>query len=262
MYVRGEIELVELANENFVASFRKLVEHTATGATRQFGGVFAFVSDLPLSLFNGCAVVEPGGTRDLDAALRWVVSRRVPHRVFVAAELEADLAAVAAAHGLERDPVPYPGMVLHPIPDPPELPDDVEVRPIGESDRDEFLGVGEALGLPRDLAEALFSRSFLRDAEVQAFVGHLGGHAVGYSLAIRSAGATGVYNVGTLPSARRRGVGTALTGAAVAAGRAAGFDCAVLQSSEMAVSMYEAMGFRTVAPYVVFRQPSLAPLSA
>ncbi len=222
----------------------------------QLGGVFAFASGLPLSLFNGCVVVEPAGTGDLDAALRWVVARRVPYRVFVAAELEAELAADAAAHGLERDPVPYPGMVLHPIPDPPELPDDVGVTPVDEAGRDEFLGVGEALGLPRDVAEALFSRSILRDAEVEAFVGRLDGRPVGYSLAIRSAGASGVYNVGTLPAARRRGVGTALTWAAVAAGRAAGFDCAVLQSSEMAVSMYEAMGFRTVAPYVVFRQPA------
>jgi ribosomal protein S18 acetylase RimI-like enzyme len=259
--VRSDSELVALANENFVASFRKAVEHSPTGDSREFGGVFAFVSDLPLSLFNGCVVVMPGGTRDLDAALRWVVARRVPHRVFVAAELETELGTVAAAHGLERDPVPYPGMVLHPIPDPPERPDDVDVRPIGESDRDEFLGVAEALGLPRDLAEGLFSRSFLRDADVQAFIGRLGGRSVGYSLAIRSASATGVYNVGTLPSARRRGVGTALTWAAVAVGRDAGFDCAVLQSSEMAVSMYEAMAFRTVAPYVVFRQPSRAPLS-
>jgi ribosomal protein S18 acetylase RimI-like enzyme len=75
---------------------------------------------------------------------------------------------------------------------------------------------------------------------------------VGYSLAIASRRAAGVYNVGTLQAARRRGVGTALTWAAVAAGRELGLDCAVLQSSEMAVSMYEAMGFRTVVQYAVF----------
>lgn len=260
--MRSDRELVALANENFIASFRKLAEHSATGGVRERGGVFAFVSGLPLSLFNGCVVVDRATLDDVDAALRWVVARRVPHRVFVAAELETEVAAVAAAHGLERDPVPYPGMVLHPIPDPPELPGDVGVATVDESGREEFLGVGEASGLSRELAEALFSRSFLADQDVHAFIGRLGGRPVGYSLAILSAGATGVYNVGTLPSARRRGVGTALTWAAVATGRAAGFDCAVLQSSEMAVSMYEAMGFRTVAPYVVFRQPSLAPLSA
>ena len=39
-------------------------------------------------------------------------------------------------------------------------------------------------------------------------------------------------------------------------GRQAGYDCAILQSSEMAVSMYEAMGFRTVVSYAVFKAPT------
>jgi GNAT superfamily N-acetyltransferase len=253
--VPSEDELVALAHENFVASFRKLAEHSPGGDVRELGGVFAFVSGLPISLFNGCVVVEPANGDDLDAGLRWVAARRVPHRLFVSAELEAEVADVAATQGLERDPVPYPGMVLSPIPEPPAPPGDVQVVPVAASGRDEFLGVGEASGLSRGVAETLFSRAFLADADVQAFVGRLDGRPVGYSLAIRSAGATGVYNVGTLPAARLRGVGTALTWAAVAEGRAQGLDCAVLQSTQMAVSMYEAMGFRTVAPYVLFGKP-------
>ena len=252
---RTDGELVALANENFVASFRKVAEHGPAGATREFGGVFAFASGLPHSLFNGCVVVEPATVGDLDAAVRWVAARHVPYRVFVAAELEPELAEVTAAHGLERDPVPYPGMVLSPIPDSPEPPASVRVAHIDDAGRDAFLGVGVASGLPRDLAEALFSRSFLGDDDVEAFVGLIDDRPVGCSLAIRSVRAAGVYSVETLPSARRRGVGTAMTWAAVAAGRFGGLDCAVLQSSEMAVSMYEAMGFRTVAPYVVFKEP-------
>jgi hypothetical protein len=41
----------------------------------------------------------------------------------------------------------------------------------------------------------------------------------------------------------------------VDAGRAWGFDTVVLQSTAMAVSMYEAMGFRTVVDYAVFSEP-------
>jgi ribosomal protein S18 acetylase RimI-like enzyme len=253
--MRSADDLTALANENFVASYVKLVEHCSAGEARRIGGVFAFVTGLPISFFNGCVVVEPATPGDLDAALDWVAGRRVPHQVFVAAELEAGVVAGPTASRLERGPVPFPGMVLHPIPEPPEAAAGVVVVPIDDSGHEEFLGVGEALGLPRELAEVLLPRSLVLDEDVQAFVARLDGRPVGYSLAIRSAGASGVYNVGTLPAARRRGVGTALTWAAVAAGRAQGFDCAVLQSTEMAVSMYEAMGFRTVAPYVVFRQP-------
>lgn len=76
--------------------------------------------------------------------------------------------------------------------------------------------------------------------------------AAGTSLAIRTADASGVYSVGTLPDARRRGVGTAVTWAAVLAGRDWGCDTIVLHASEMGFSMYRSMGFRTVVNYVTF----------
>ena len=47
-----------------------------------------------------------------------------------------------------------------------------------------------------------------------------------------------------------------MTWAAVDAGRAWGNDSIVLQSSEMALPMYEAMGFRTIVRYVTFSQPA------
>ncbi len=254
--MRGGEELIALAHENFVASFRKVVEHSAFGGYREFGGVVAYATGLPLSFFNGCAVVESATTGDLDAAMHWVAERRVPYRVFVAAELEAELAAVPLAHGFERNPVPYPGMALHPLLEPPAPASGVRIAAAGVEDRHEFIEIVEAAGLARALGEALFTPGFMGDEDVQAFVARSDGRPVGTSLAIRSAGTAGVYNVGTLPTARRRGVGTALTWAAVAAGRDMGFDCIVLQSSQMAVSMYEAMGFRTVVTYTTFNQPA------
>ena len=57
---------------------------------------------------------------------------------------------------------------------------------------------------------------------------------------------------GTLRDARRRGVGTAATWAAVSAGRAWGCETIVLQSSAMGYAVYEAMGFRTVVRYAIY----------
>ena len=105
------------------------------------------------------------------------------------------------------------------------------------------------------MAERLFTPSFASDRDVQLYVGRLHGRPVGTSIAIRSESASGVYSVGTLPQARRHGVGAALTWAAVEAGRAWGYDTIVLQSSAMGFAMYAAMGFRTVAPYTVFSPP-------
>jgi len=124
--------------------------------------------------------------------------------------------------------------------------------PVAEAGLDEFVGVLVEGGIAPDVARRLISPSFAADPEVQLFVGRLDGRPVGTSIAIRSGGVSGVYNVGTRPQARRRGVGTALTWAAVAAGRAWGCDVVVLQSSPMGLSMYSETGFRTVAPYTIF----------
>jgi GNAT superfamily N-acetyltransferase len=253
--MRDTAELVELANENFVFSFAKLADHCDGGGHRRVGGVLAYVTRLPIALFNGCVVVEPATPGALEEALRWVAGHDVPMNLFLAEGLDPELAGVAAEHGLERDPTPYPGMVLHPISEPPP-PGRVVGERVDATGIDDFLGVFTAHGGSRELAEAMFPESLFGDPDVGAFVGRLDGRPVGYSLAIRSARTSGVYNVGTLPEARRRGVGTALTWAAVEWARQAGLDCVVLQSSEMALSMYQAMGFRTVVSYAVFTAPA------
>ncbi len=253
--MKTEPELVAAANENFLASFRKVVEHSPEGEDRWFGSVFAFVTGLPISLFNGCVVVEEVDADELDAALGWLRSRDFPHRAFIASELVAGLSGVVREHGLERDPHPYPGMVLHPIPELPLPSADVTVVAVADSQQDEFLQVCAETGLPQRVVQGLYSPSFVADPDVQLFVALLEGRPVGKSLAIRSATASGVYDVGTLESARRRGVGGALTWAAIRAGREWGRDAVVLQSSQMGLSLYATLGFRTVAPYTTFTAP-------
>ena len=54
----------------------------------------------------------------------------------------------------------------------------------------------------------------------------------------------GIYNVGTLEHARRRGLGTALTARLLHDARARGRRTASLQSTAMAERLYAALGFR------------------
>jgi ribosomal protein S18 acetylase RimI-like enzyme len=153
-------------------------------------------------------------------------------------------------------------MVLHPVPAMPVPRAGVSVEAVGEAGLRSFLHVCTAQGLSAALAGRLFSPSFASDSEVTLFVGRLDGVPVGTAVAIRSRDASGVYNVGTLPEARRRGVGTALTWAAVAAAGHWGCDTVVLQSSAMGFALYRAMGFRTVAPYEMFAAPRATPVSS
>ncbi len=239
------------------ASFRKLAQHVAHAETHEEGSVFSFTTGLPLSLFNGCVVTQEAQPGELAASLAWVAARDVPFCVWIAEKHVAGLAEVPTRYGLKPAVSLYPGMVLHPIPGAPAPDAGVSVVPIFEPSLDEFIGVLEESGLRAELAQRLISPAFAADPDVRLFVGRLDGKPVGTSIAIRSQNASGVYNVGTLPEARRRGVGSAVTWAAVGAGSAWGCDTAVLQSSVMAISMYEDMGFRTVAPYVTFAQSSV-----
>lgn len=251
-------DLGRVVDESFIASFRKLAEHVTEGETHEVGPIFSFVTGLPLSGFNGCVVTQEAPSTELAASVAWVAAHDVPFRVWVAKKLAAGLGEVPASYGLEPAAALYPGMVLHPIPDPPALSAGVSVVPIFEPSLDEFIDVLEEGGFPAELAHRLISPSFAADPDVQLFVGRLDGKPVGTSIAIRSGSACGVYNVGTLPGARGRGVGRAVTWAVVGAGRAWGCDTIVLQSSVMGLSMYADMGFRTVAPYVTFAESSVS----
>jgi GNAT superfamily N-acetyltransferase len=253
--MKSDRELIAAANKNYVASYRTLVEHCAGGAIMEVGGAFAFVTGLPLALFNGCVVVDPTTSTQLERAIDWVASRGLPHRVWLEESLALGLAAVPHSRGFERDERPYPAMALHPVPDPPEPPPGVTVARVNGSNLDEYIAVTVEAGIPRDAAARLFSASFAADPDVELFIGRLDGESVGTAVAIRSGDVSGIYAVGTVPAARRRGVGTALTWPTVAAGRAWGCDTAVLQASDMGFPIYSAMGFRTVVEYAVFGRP-------
>jgi ribosomal protein S18 acetylase RimI-like enzyme len=87
----------------------------------------------------------------------------------------------------------------------------------------------------------------LRGANPAAFrllVARLGGENVATAMAFDYGSDWGIYNVGTLEHARRRGLGTALTALHVHDARGRGCQTASLQSTAMAERVYAAVGFR------------------
>ena len=90
-------------------------------------------------------------------------------------------------------------------------------------------------------------RDFLDHADHAAFhllTARIDGEMVAAALAYDFGGDSGIYNVGTVERARRRGLGTALTAAQVHDARARGCRTASLQSTPMAERVYSAVGFR------------------
>lgn len=248
-------EVIEAADRNFIGSYRKLVEHSPGGETCEFGGVFAFVTGLPIGMFNGCIVAAPATAGDLTAALDWIDDRDVPYRLWMHEEL-TDHLAQTAERAMEQDPWLVPQMILQPAPELPLPAPGVSLAAVSDGrSLDEYRSIYVEGGMSDDVARRLFAASMAADSDVELVVAYLEDRPIGTSLAIRTGGVAGVYAVGTLAGARRRGVGTAATWAAVAAGQAWGCDTIVLQASEMGFPMYQQMGFRTIVRYAVFQPP-------
>ena len=83
-------------------------------------------------------------------------------------------------------------------------------------------------------------------------VAQLEGENAAAGMAYDHDGDCGIYNVGTHPHARRRGLGTALTGLHLYQARERGCATASLQSTEIAERLYAGLGFRDLGRFIEF----------
>ena len=259
------------SDENVVAAFELVAPYAGLGGERRsFGAAGAIFSGIDHPFYNAAFALDPRVTiEDIDAAIAWIRARGQEPCIQVRVDLRNRFDAHLAARGFTADPRVTPAMALQPIPSVvPDPPSDVAIEVFGggrtrtRSDRrrlDDWLAVFGNSALFRRLIplEALSNPNLL------FAVGHDAEGPVCCAIAARSASALGIYAVGTQERARRRGYGTAITWAAIAAGRDAwGMTTAVLQSSEMGLGVYERMGFETVTGYVEFNTPKREAPSA
>ena len=248
-------ELVAAADRNFIGSYEKLAEHQEAGSVQRFGSVTAFVSGLPISFLNGGIAPGAATAADLEAAVEWLDERGYPYEIWIGEAFADAHGAALTATGFERSAWPIPTMILRPPPKPPPPAAGVTVRAVEDAaGLEEHIAMQVEQGFPEEAARRMYAASFARDPDVRIYTAYLDGEAVGSSIAIRTGAVSGVYSVGTRPDARRRGVGTAVTWAAVAAG--VGWDATMvaLQSSEMGYDVDRDMGFEVLNRYALFHR--------
>jgi ribosomal protein S18 acetylase RimI-like enzyme len=130
--------------------------------------------------------------------------------------------------------------------------DRATLREAGDAAMPAAGGDEEARRLFREAYEALILGP---DPLMTYFAGRMDGRIVSTSAVYTGTGLAGIYAIATVPDARGRGHGRALTAAALVEGRRRGFEHAALLSSELGLPVYRRLGFREVGTVSFFASP-------
>jgi ribosomal protein S18 acetylase RimI-like enzyme len=230
-----------------------------------------FVSGQPVEWMNGVIAARlPVGEEDrwIEDAIAALREAGVPGLWWVDPWARpADLAARLVAHGFRHEEdMPWLAADLGGL-DLAERPvDGLVVRRVVDDETQaawvHAMRIG--FGIPEQVMariDALARREgYGPDAHWARFAGFLDGEPVASSGLLLFGGVAGIYNVATVPGARRRGIGTAMSLAAMREGPARGADLAVLGTTELGRGVYEGLGFRYVCSMRTFRwQPAAGP---
>jgi GNAT superfamily N-acetyltransferase len=217
--------------------------------------LYWYVTGLPSGAFNSIMYANLPTPERIDAAVAELHALRERHGVPVGwligpSSRPTDLGRELEARGLEHrvtlTPMtrtldalptaePVPGLTVERVEDPAAYEAWIvaEHRGFGEE--------GEAEG---GLAAIRRAMGIGHGYPLHHFLGRLDGAPVATATLLPTGGIAGIHDVSTVPEARRRGIGTAMTLAALRAGRALGYEIAFLQPSAMGRPIYERIGFR------------------
>jgi ribosomal protein S18 acetylase RimI-like enzyme len=254
--VPSDGELFARGAETLVASWNEYARWSTGAAVHRLAGVdvAVFPSEPERAVYNNALVTQdlPNRARaDALAALERAYAKAGVTRFAVwAVEHDDPLRTDLEQRGYRLDTSTLAmGMALADLRTPPQSID------LGRADWSEHLRIGE-------LPPNFLLGTDPRDHHVR--VARLGGENVATALAFDHRGDCGIYNVGTLGHARRRGLGTALTVLQLYDARARGCVTASLQATAEAERMYGSIGFRDLGRIFEYKLEDAAasPLSS
>ncbi len=222
-----------------------------------------FLSGIPFHLANGIMKAHfppDAGEEILDEQIKRLTAHDVPMAWIVGPSTRStDLGGYLERHGWSHghdDEAPGMAIDLHSLDEQLSLPPRLTIERVGDVETLKtwlcvMVGGSE---LPEDglalLLDVATRHVFRHETAVHYYLGLLDGRPVATSLLYLGGGVAGIYNVATIPEARRQGIGSALTLASLLDARAWGYRIGILQSTAMGLDLYRRLGFKE---YCTFR---------
>jgi GNAT superfamily N-acetyltransferase len=245
--ILSDADLYHRGIQTLVASWEAYARCSRSASVHRFSGVTAAIfPDAPERGVYNNAVLERGlnaverarALEDMQAAYAASGVQR-----FAAWVHEADSAMQRDLEGLGYTldtATRAMGMSLDDI----RLPEpELDLRPL------EWSGYLRVFDLPSGLL------AHGKREDLRVVVAFLEDEPVASALLFDCAGDCGIYNVGTLPHVRRRGMATALTAHVLLEARARGCASASLQSTPMAERVYASLGFHDLGRFLEYVPP-------
>lgn len=241
----NDVAAIESISQHFYRTFARRAGAEVI-ESEKLSGAF---SHIPVAFFNGIARTQLDATevRDAFESLR---GRGTPFRWWVTPSSRPnDLGAILRSFGLHHA-YDAPGMIadLSLLLDRP-VPDDIVIDRAASADdlRPYFDVLMPVFAIPESVRESWLDAyaqcGFGDDAPWMHFVARDRGVPVATTSLLMAGDLAGIYNVATVSIARGRGIGAAVTRAAMQHARDRGATRAVLQSSDAGYNVYRSLGF-------------------
>jgi ribosomal protein S18 acetylase RimI-like enzyme len=216
---------------------------------------------LPIARVNSASAARfAPATADarIDDVVDWFAQRQVP---FVwrlgPSDQPPDLQDRLLARGFALDPDEMPGMAA-PLADLPpiELPAGATIELVRDAGafREWLDAMAAGFGMAPQIGDAYMafaSLGFGDELPTRGLLARVDGRPVATALGVLAGDGIVIVNVATVPEERGRGIGRAVTLAAMHAGADAGAAIAVLESTEMGLGIYRRLGFEEYGRYRV-----------
>jgi GNAT superfamily N-acetyltransferase len=210
------------------------------------------MTDIPFPLFNSIMRAQLAPEK-IDATIQSIVSeaksRNVPLLWWIGPSTQpADLGRHLEGHGFVGEGQ-MPGMAVNlaNLNENLPTPSGLTVQRVTDDETLKQWSQICALGfeMPDFVADATYDSMRYVDSDTDlAYLGWQNGRPVATALAKLVAGVVGIYNIVTIPEARRQGIGAAMTLTPLREARDRNYKAGILLASEMGEGVYRSLGFQ------------------